>query len=144
MSDMSRSSPARKNIRAALIITGAQLVGTLLLVLADKQGMISGDTTTRGVMVLIGLSLAAYGNRIPKSPDGPPPQTLPLAALRQSVLRTAGWAMMLGGLAFAGFWAFAPRDLAEVGSVVALGGSMAVMCGFVVWWIFAYHRSPPR
>ena len=133
-----------KSIRPALVIAGAQLVGALLLVLARKQGLISFDTTVRGAMVLIGLSIAATGNRIPKMPDGLPPHTLSLAALRQSVLRIAGWAMMLGGLAFAGFWAFAPRDVAAVGSIIALGGSLAVMCGFVTWWIFAYHhRSPP-
>lgn len=142
MNDASRSpSPAWLSIRHALIIAGAQIVGALLLVLAKKQGLISADTTVRGAMVLIGLSLAAIGNRIPKTRDGPTPPTLRLAALRQQVMRTAGWSMMLGGLAFAGFWAFAPVDVARTGSVIALGGSLAVMCGFVTWWIYAYHRS---
>jgi hypothetical protein len=121
-----------------------QIAGSLLLGYASRQGLISAETMMRGVMVLIGLGLAAYGDRIPKSTYGPPPPTVPLAALRQSVLRTAGWSMMLGGVAFAGFWAFAPLEIARVGAMAALGGFMAVMCGFVTWWIYAYHRSPNR
>jgi hypothetical protein len=132
---------ARKSIRAALIIVGVQLVGTLLLVLADKLGMIDGDTTTRGVMVLIGLGIAAYSNRMPKMLEGPPPQSLDVAALRQSVLRMGGWAMTLAGLAYAGLWALAPRDVALVGSIVAVGGAMAVTVGYIAWRVFTSHRS---
>jgi len=134
-----------KSIRSALVIAGAQIVGGLLLSLARHQGLIDFETTVRGAMVLIGLGLALIANRIPKSPDGPTPPTLELAALRQSVLRTAGWAMMAGGLLFAGLGAFAPFDWARVGSVLALGASMVVGLGFVVRWIFAYHhRAPPQ
>jgi hypothetical protein len=59
-------------------------------------------------------------------------------------MRTAGWAMMVGGLMFAGLWAFAPLDVARVGAVTALGVSMALGLSGVTWWIFAYHRSPRR
>jgi len=108
------------------------------------KGLISTETTLRGGMVLCGLGFAAVANRIPKTPDGLPPPTLRLSALRQSVLRTAGRTMMVGGLGFAGLWAFAPLAMAGVGSIIVLGVSMAVGLAFVVWWIFAYHRSPTR
>lgn len=142
MSDVSTSGNAWKTMRAALVIAGVQVFAGLLLALASSNGLISRETMLRGAMVVVGLGLAAVANMIPKRPDGPPPPTLQLAALRQSVMRTAGWAMMVGGLAFAGLWAFAPLDVAQIGAVVALGVSMALGLSGVTWWIFAYHRSP--
>jgi hypothetical protein len=147
MSDISPTSPVRnvwKAVRASLVIAGVQVVCSLLLAFAYKGGLIGGETMLRGVLVMIGLVLAAVGNRIPKITDGPPPHTLPLAVLRQKTMRAAGWAMMLGGLMFAGLWAFAPLDVAQVGAMIALGGSLTLMCGFVARWIFAYHHRYGR
>lgn len=141
MSDISSSRNVWRNVRAFLVIAAVPVVGSLLLALAANRGLVSSETTVRGVMALVGLSLAAYGNRIPKGPDGLPPKTLKLAALRQSVLRVAGWAMMLGGLVFAVLWTFAPLDVAAMGATIALGIFMAVSLGGVTWWIFAYHGS---
>jgi hypothetical protein len=142
MSDLSAPRTDWKYIRASLLIGGAQVAGALLLTLARKQGWIDAEGVTRGVMVIIGLSLAAIGNMVPKTRDGPPPPTMELAALRQRVMRTAGWALMLGGLAFAGLSAFAPLSIAPLSAAVVLGGAMAVMIFFVVKWIRAYHRGP--
>lgn len=121
------------HLRFALILAGIQLGGAFALTFASKQGLIDADVTTRGVMVLIGLSLAAVGNRMPKSTDGQPPQSLRQAAIRQSVLRVGGWSMLLSGLAFAGFWAFAPRDVALTGSVVAVLVGMAITLVNCIW-----------
>lgn len=142
MSDLSAPRTDWKYIRASLLIGGAQVAGALLLTLARKQGWIDAEGVTRGVMVIIGLGLAAIGNMVPKTRDGPPPPTLELAALRQRVMRTAGWALMLGGLAFAGLSAFAPLSIAPLSAAVVLGGAMAVMIFFVAKWIRAYHRGP--
>ena len=131
-----------KNIRTFFVIAGFQVAGGLLLALARTQGLIDVEEAVRGAMVLIGLGLAASGNRIPKATDGLAPLTLPLAALRQKVLRTAGWMMMLGGLAFAGLSAFAPLQIGLVAATAALGVCMAIGLGFVAYWIYAYHRSP--
>ena len=133
-----------KSVRAYLVIGGVQVIGCLLLVLAKRQGLIDGEGVMRGALVLIGLGLAASGNMIPKMMDGQQPHTLALAALRQKIMRIAGWALMLGGLAFAGLWAFAPTDVAQVWAMVALGVSLAVMIGFVVRWIFAFHHTHER
>jgi hypothetical protein len=141
MSDHSTSRRVVKNFRFALIIAGVQAGGALLLTFANKQGMIDSEIATRGVMVLIGLGLCATGDRMPKSPDGPLPQSLPVAALRQVILRVGGWAMMLGGLAFAELWAFAPLDVARAGSLVAGGAMAAVLLGHTAWRVFTYHRS---
>lgn len=140
MNEVPMPRPAAKNIRFAFILGGIQVGGALLLTLANKQGLIDHDTVTRGVMVLIGLCVAASGNRMPKTPDGPPPQTLPLAALRHSVLRVGGRTLMLIGLAIAGLWALAPRDVAQAGSIAA-GAAMIVFLSYVVWRVVAYHRA---
>jgi hypothetical protein len=144
MSDVFPSGNAWKIVRASLIIASVQVFAGLLLALASSNGFISRETLLRGAMVVMGLGFAAVANMIPKRPDGPPPPTLRLAALRQSVMRTAGWAMMVGGLVFAGLGAFAPLDVAPVGAVIALGVSMVLGLSGVTWWIFAYHRSPRR
>lgn len=134
-------SVAWKNIQAALIVAGVQVCGALLLTIASRQGMIDAGTAKRGVMVLVGLGIAAYGNRMPKMMDGPAPQSLAMAALRQAIHRVGGWAMMLGGLGFAGVWAFAPREVTAAGSLVAAGLGTAVMLGYAAWRVRAFHRS---
>ncbi|ESQ78193.1 hypothetical protein [Asticcacaulis sp. YBE204] len=137
MSDSNGLSASKKNIRAALILAGIQIVGALLLTLARKQGLIDGETTTRGCMVLIGLGLAVYGNRMPKTLECAPPQSIARAALRHAVSRVGGWALMLGGLAYAGLWAFAPLDVAQVGCIVVVLAAMVVMFGYMAWRICA-------
>jgi hypothetical protein len=144
MSNTSGSRPAGESLRPAVVLAGVQIGGALLLALANQQGLIDDETRTRGVMVLIGLCLAAIGNRMPKTMDGPPPRSVSLAALRQSVLRLGGWALMLGGVAFAGFWAFAPHGLALVGSLIAVGAAMLVTIGGCTWWVFNHYRSSAR
>ena len=131
MNDTPSSRTARKRIVSALIIAGVQVGGALLLSYARKQGMIDGETVTRGVMVLIGLGLAAFGNTMPKMLDGPP-RSIRQATAAQSVLRVGGWAMTLSGLAFAALWAFAPRDGAEIASVAVVAAGMAFMLGYTV------------
>jgi hypothetical protein len=145
MSDNFDSPPTanygRASIIRCLIIAAVQVGGSLLLTLASKHGMIDRDIATRGVMVLIGLGVAAYGNTMPKMLDGPPPPSVATAALRQAVSRTGGWALMLAGLAYAALWAFAPRDVAQVGGLVAVGAGLAAMIGNFVWRVFAYERA---
>ncbi len=144
MSTNSSSGRAWRNIQAALIVAGIQVCGAVLLTVARKQGLIDGESAQRGVMVLVGLGLAAYGNRMPKMLEGPPPQSLAVAALRQAIHRVGGWAMMLGGTAFATLWAFAPHDVAKVGSLVAVGAGVAVMLGYGAWRAVSYDRSSKR
>ena len=131
MNDTQRARNARKHIVGALIIAGVQVGGALLLTYARKQGMIDAETVTRGVMVLIGLGLAAYGNAMPKMLDGPP-RSIGQATAAQSVLRVGGWAMALSGLAFAALWAFAPRGGAEIASVAIVAAGVAFMLGYAV------------
>lgn len=125
---------AKKSIRGALILAGVQVGGALLLTLANKLGWIDSETTTRGVMVLIGLMLVVVGNSMPKKQeDGPPSQTVGDIVVRQSITRVGGWAMLLGGLVWVGLWAFAPRDVAQVGSIAAVATAVVVMLVYAIW-----------
>lgn len=133
---------AKKAIRSALILAGVQIVGALLLTLANKVfGWIDGETATRGTMMLIGVMLMTIGNGMPKQQEGPPSQTVRDIAVRQSITRVGGWMMMLGGLTWICFWAFAPRGLAEVGSIAAVGTTTLVMIVYTIWRVRAHRRS---
>lgn len=135
---------ARQSIRDALVIAGGMLVGTALLIIAHKVfGWIDSETTTRGVMVLIGLMLVATANSMPKKQEGPPSQTVGEVVVRQSVLRVGGWSMLLGGLIWTVLWLFAPRDIAQVGSIGAVAIAVIVMFAYTVWRYRAHRRSLP-
>lgn len=80
--------------------------------------------------------------RLPsKALDGPPPASIALAAVRQAVHRAVGWVMMLLGVIVAVLWAFAPRDVAVTGCVVAVVAAIAMVFGYIVWRGVALHRS---
>ena len=140
--DVDATPRAKKTIRSALILAGSMLVGTAALTLAHKLfGWIDSETTTRGVMALIGLMLISTGNAMPKQQEGPPSQTVRDVAVRQSILRVGGWLMMLGGLIWIVLWLFTPRDFAQVGSIAAVATTTLAMLGYSVWRYRAHRRS---
>lgn len=141
MSDDARMR-AKRSIRSALFLAGMQVGGALALTVANKVfGWIDSEITTRGVMALIGLMLITIGNSMPKQQDGPPSQTVREVAARQSITRVGGWSMMLGGLVWVAFWTFAPRGLAEIGSIAAVGAATLVMLAYAAWRVRALRRS---
>ncbi|RZJ03194.1 MAG: hypothetical protein EON89_12430, partial [Brevundimonas sp.] len=123
---------ARKQIVGALVLAGAVIGGALVLTLLKTRGVIEAETASRGVQVVIGLMLAWYGNFMPKQPGGAR-RSVRAQAVTQAALRVGGWAMTLGGLAYAALWAFAPRDVADWASVVVVAGAMAVTVGYAAW-----------
>ncbi len=142
MTDEAATLRAKRSIRSALILAGSMLVGTAALTIAHKVfGWIDQETTTRGVMALIGLMLISTGNAMPKQQDGPPPKSVGEITTRQAITRVGGWAMMLGGLAWVAFWLFTPRDVATVGSIAAVGGATVVMLAYSVWRYRTHRRS---
>ena len=99
---------------------------TLLLKVAEKNGMIGGDVGSRAFMVLIGLVVAAYGNVVPKQLKQP--RASAEAEMRvQSALRVCGWVMTLAGVVFAGIWMIAPESIAAPVSMLALGAAFLVV-----------------
>ena len=127
---------ARKHIFFALKIAGGMIGASLLLTLARQQGLVDGELVVRANNVIIGLALAAYFNVLPKMLE-PQPLSIRIchATVRQAVVRVSSWALTLAFLVWTALWAFAPQGLAKIGSLAAVGASVAVMLGYTVWKI---------
>ena len=111
-----------KELTASLVWAGCMLALALGATCAHKLGYIGGDTVTRLVTGVIGLWMAWYGNRMPKT-------FVPSARLRQA-RRISAWSQVLGGLVYAGLWAFAPIPVAIWGGLGALLAGSAVTLGY--------------
>ncbi|KQU75617.1 MULTISPECIES: hypothetical protein [unclassified Rhizobacter] len=107
-----------KELIAGLAWGGGVVALALGATLARKMGYVEADTVTRVVIGTNGLMMAWYGNRIPK--DFVP------SAQASRARRVAGWSLVLGGLTYAGLFAFAPLPVA------VWGGSGAVLAGIAV------------
>lgn len=111
-----------KDIKASLAAAGLLLAGSLAATAALQLGYIDEDAATRIVMCGIGLMVAWYGNRAPKT-------FVPEQRTRQ-VTRVSGWSLALSGLVYAALWIFAPVPVA------LWVGCGAIVAGLVV--TFAY------
>jgi hypothetical protein len=99
---------------------------------AEGAGFIGPDAARSAIQVLIGLMLAAYANFMPKQIGRP--RGSPIAESRaQATLRFGGWSLTLAGLAYAGLWAFAPLDVADIGSVAVVGSALVATIGYALW-----------
>ena len=140
---MSENSPllrARKEILFGLKLAAAMIGGALLLAWARKLGWLDGEQVLRGNNIVIGLALAAFCNLMPKRLNGSP-RSVRHATLAQAVVRVGGWAMTLAFLAWTALWAFAPQELASIGSVAVVGTGVAVMIGYATWKCVACRAS---
>ncbi|MCS6627194.1 hypothetical protein N0B44_30235 [Roseibacterium beibuensis] len=119
---------------AALILAAA---GTLSYL--ESNALIEADIARRSMQVLIGLMLTGYANVMPKQLDrlrG----SIRAQAAAQAAVRVGGWSLTLGGLAYAGLWAFAPLDVANTASIVVVAGATLLTVGYSIW-CFATCRS---
>jgi len=123
----------RTSIAIAVAVLFLALVAGLKY--AESSELIGPDMAKRTTQVIVGLMLAAYANLMPK--DIGRWRTSALAAARsQSALRVGGWSMTLAGLAYAGFWAFAPLAFADVASIVVVASAMVITMGYGGWTLF--------
>ena len=119
-----------RTILYTLICTAIFIAITYGLGQARNAGYLSDEFVRRAVQVLIGIGLAAWSNFTPKQIG---PAASPQAeALKQRLLRVCGWSMTLAGLAYAGFWAFAPLGFARTASVVVVVTAMVLTLGYTV------------
>lgn len=103
--------------------------GTILLVASvasalRSQGYIDQEGVLR-VIAMNGLVAAYYGNLVPKV-------FAPSANVR-AASRVTGWALVLGGLAYAGFWAFAPISVAKTLGTGSLAVGLTVALAYCAW-----------
>lgn len=113
-----------KQIVRALTLSGVLLAGSVALTVARRMGVLDGDTTLRGIMVLMGLVLLVYANDIPKT-------VLKKTARGQALQRTSARALVLGYLAWVAAWVCAPIDMANTLAIIPIAlaaGWMALAC----------------
>ena len=110
----------RKELVPALAWAAIMLAVAFAAKFANELGYIDGDMRLR-VVAMNGLWLAYYGNRMPKA-------FVPSACARQARRFTA-WTLVLSGLVYAGFWAFAPIPMAAVFGTGAVAVGAALVLG---------------
>jgi hypothetical protein len=124
-------------VALAILILGTAAASSYAQVL----GVIGPDAAHRTVQVMIGLTLAAYANLMPK--DVGRWRSSPLAVKRtQSVLRVGGWSLTLAGIAYAGLWAFAPLAFADVAATAVIGAATLITVGYGGWTLRACRSTP--
>ena len=111
-----------KEVIAGLAWGGGIIAVALGATLARQLGYIDPDTVTRVVIGMNGLMIAWFGNRMPKA-------FVPSTRARQAK-RVGGWSLVLSGLVYAGFFAFAPIQVAVIGGCVAVVAGIAVTIGY--------------
>jgi hypothetical protein len=111
----------RKEIVPALVWAAIMLGVALAAKFANELGYIDGDIRLR-VVAMNGLWLAYYGNRMPKA-------FVPSACARQARRFTA-WTLVVSGLIYAGFWAFAPIPMAAVFGTGSVAAGVALVLGY--------------
>ena len=129
---------ARKPILSGIIFGALILIAALALKYAAALHVVSRDVPMRGIQMLVGLMMAFYGSAIPKK--------LPRfregdSGLVQSLQRTVGWLMTVGGLGYAAVWALAPLSEAAGWSLAVMGAAIALAAVFVVRTHLAQRRA---
>lgn len=122
----------RKGISSGLALAAVMLATAAALRYAQGSGLMGADVARRTMLVVIGLTLAAYANVIPKD-IGRWRASVREAKRTQTALRLGGWSFTLAGLAFAALWAFAPAALADVAAPVAVAAAMVVTATYGAW-----------
>ncbi len=122
-------------IALAVLILGSALA----LRYAEGAGMLSEDAGRRTMQVLIGLMLAGYANLMPKR-LGRVRGSVVAEARTQTALRIGGWSLTLAGFAYAGLWAFAPQEIADIAGLFVVAAATVLTLGYALWAYTACRR----
>jgi hypothetical protein len=112
----------KKQLSEAFGWAGGMLVLAVCAVVARRLGYIDRDTAERIFLGVVGLWMAWYGNRIPK--------TFVRSAQARQAKRVAGWSQVVSGLAYAGLWAFAPIPVAIWAGTAVVFAGLVVTLGY--------------
>lgn len=121
-----------KRLGWAIALAAFILGSAFALRYAEGAGMIGTDGARRAMQVLIGLMLAGYANIMPKQ-LGPARGTARAEAAAQAALRVGGWSLTLAGVAYAGLWAFAPLEIADVAGLAVVAAATVLTAGYAAW-----------
>ncbi len=119
----------------AIALAAFILGSALALRYAESAGAIGADDVRRAMQVLIGLMLAGYANLMPKQGRGV--GSLAAQTRVQTALRVGGWSLTLGGLIYAGLWAFAPLGIADTAGLFVIAAATLLTLGYAVWAFMA-------
>jgi len=119
-----------KSIRGGLIWAATILVASVLLRNAQADHVVSADTASRGILVVIGLTLAVYANFMSKQPSRAAPTER--GGRLQAAVRISAWLFVIGALVYATASAFAPHPTDELFSMAAIGTAVVVTIGIVI------------
>lgn len=123
------------------VALAAFIVGSAVtLRYAEGAGMIGGDGARRSMQVLIGLMLAGYANIMPKQ-LGPVRASPRAEAAAQAALRIGGWSLTLAGVGYAGLWALAPLEIADVAGMAVVAAATLLTAGYAVWAFTTCRRD---
>jgi hypothetical protein len=109
---------------------------------ASDAGMLADEAAKRIIQAVIGLSLAAYANFMPKQ-LGPARGSPHAESLAQASLRVGGWSFTLAGLAYAGLWALAPMPVANYASMAVVAAAMLTAAGYAILAFTACRIARP-
>lgn len=117
-----------KRIQISLGLAAAILGLSLGLSFLDNTALLSENGANRIMQIAIGLLLAGYGNFMPKDIEntGSSPRAF-------TAVRVGGWALTIGGLIYAGLWAFAPYPVADAWSMISVGIAVLITLGYGAW-----------
>jgi len=104
-----------KPIRGGLAMAALFLAIAASFKAAQTHLLMSPDLAGHSTDIIIGLSLALYGNFIPKQPAR--------TSHHQATLRASGWAFTLAGLIYALIWLVAPAPVAFPIAITAVGAA---------------------
>lgn len=129
-----------KRLLPSIALAALLLLLAAILRFGEGQGLWSDEIARRSLQVVIGLGLAAYANLMPKQLSSP--RRTPEAEARvQAALRVGGWALTLAGLTQASLWAFAPLQLADTGSMIAVATGMVVTLAYAIRCFLGGRRT---
>jgi hypothetical protein len=145
-----RSSGDTASARSLASVTGAVAWGALIMVvalaltLAQAYGVVNDpDSGRRITMAVIGASLAASGNALPRML--PPMSSMQDNAARvQAFQRLAGWTWVFGGLGFATAWLALPIDAVLPVSAGVVAAAMIVTIAQLLRLRAAVRSRPER
>lgn len=123
----------------ALAAAALMLASAAALRSAATAGVVTDDVATRGMQVIIGLWLAVQGNFMPKSIGGL--RSAKAGRRVQAALRVGGYAFTLAGLAYAGVWAFASLEIADIASIIVVASATLLTMGYAGWAVLTCRRK---
>lgn len=124
---------ARRKVTLAIVLAGSLLGLALLIPLGWAPGP-AGQFGERGMGVVMGLIVVAFANVIPKRAG---------SARSLALRRSAGWALVLGGLGYALAWLLLPLDSANLAALLVLLIGVVCAAGRISWTLLRHRPAAP-